>query len=53
MTEPYLQSCPVCGQRFSDWFEWSSARRYCYPCWLTSGYVKVVLDNGTILRLDP
>lgn len=30
-----FESCPRCGQRFSDWFVWH-CRCYCYPCWQAS-----------------
>ena len=25
--------CPRCRHRFSDWFVWSNARRFCFVCW--------------------
>ena len=34
--------------KFSDWFVWG-AYRYCYPCWMRSGYIKVVLETGKII----
>lgn len=37
--------CVRCYQRFSDWFIWSTGRRYCYPCWADSGYEIVVQET--------
>jgi hypothetical protein len=41
--------CVRCYHRFSDWFIWSTGRRYCYLCWVDSGYTIVIeeTDHGT------
>lgn len=36
--------CVRCYQRFSDWFIWSTGRRYCYLCWADSDY-KIVIEE--------
>lgn len=37
--------CVRCYHRFSDWFIWSTGRRYCYLCWVDSNYTIVVEET--------
>lgn len=37
--------CIRCYHRFSDWFIWSTGRRYCYLCWVDSDYTIVIEET--------
>lgn len=37
--------CVRCYHRFNDWFIWSTGRRYCYLCWVDSGYEIVIEES--------
>lgn len=37
--------CVRCYHRFSDWFIWSTGRRYCYLCWADSNYTIVIEES--------
>ncbi len=41
--------CPSCKHRFSDWFVWPTGHglyRYCFLCWVKSGYHRVILERA-------
>lgn len=37
--------CVRCYHRFSDWFIWSTGRRYCYLCWVDTNYTLVIEET--------
>lgn len=51
MTE-WIESCPRCSHRFSDWFVWSNGMRFCFPCWFLPQRTRLpkalVLEDGRV-----
>ena len=59
LTEPTIHKqvdpstrCVRCYHRFSDWFIWSTGRRYCYLCWADSNYTIVIEESDSGMEAD-
>lgn len=42
-----MSRCPKCRIPFSDWFVWIPGLRFCFPCWMESGFTNVVTERAS------